>query len=249
MRRSVKVAIAAVVGVGVLAGLGEWGLRLAVPGVVETVAREQLSLPATHPVEVSIGGSALLSAIGGGVGDIAVDIPDAPVLDGVRASLNLTADRIPFNVEGSDMRGATASIYVATEDLGPVISVLTDGVVDEGKTASGELVVGRQFDAFGFSVPLQATLGLKAVDGEVLVDPRGLSAVGFDLSAEDLVASSGGLLDPLLSERQICVAEWLPAGAKLSDIHITRGGAKVEFDLAPDLFSNPAQQEMGTCGG
>lgn len=142
----------------------------------------------------------------------------------------------------------TAAIYVKTADLGPVISMLTSGVADSGKTSSGELVVGHQLEALGFTVPIEATLGLSAIDGEVLVEPRGLSAVGFDLSVDQLAAATGGLLDPLLSARQLCVSEWIPAGATLNDISITPSGARVEFGLAPDFLSNPVQQELGTCG-
>lgn len=248
MPRPLKVIIALVVTVGVLAGLAEWGLRLAIPGVVEKIAREQLDLPRSHPVDVQLGGSALLYAIGGGVGDIEVEIPDAPVADGVRATLDFRADRSPFDPSQGEMEGVTAAIYVKTADLGPVISLLTSGLVDSGKTSSGELVVGRQLEALGFSVPIEATLGLSAVDGEVLVEPRGLSAVGFDLSVDQLASATGGLLDPLLSARQLCVSEWIPAGATLTDISITTSGARVEFGLAPDFMSNPAQQELGTCG-
>lgn len=248
MPRPLKVVIALVVSVGVLAGLAEWGLRLAIPGVVEKIAREELDLPRSHPVDVQLGGSALLYAIGGGVGDIEVEIPDAPVADGVRATLDFRADRSPFDPSQGEMDGVTAAIYVKTADLGPVISMLTSGAVDSGKTSSGELVVGRQLEALGFTVPIEATLGLSAVDGEVLVEPRGLSAVGFDLSVDQLASATGGLLDPLLSARQLCVSEWLPAGAELRDITITTSGARVEFALAPDFLSNPAQQELGTCG-
>lgn len=248
MARTLKVIVALVVTVGVLAGLGEWGLRLAIPGVVRGIAQEQLDIPNSHPVEVDLGGSALLHAIGGGVGDITVEIPDAPVADGVRATLIFSAKRSPFDPSKGDLTDAKAAVYVPTADLGPMISLLTNGVVDSGKTSSGELVVGRQLEALGFTVPIEATLGLTAVDGEVLVEPRGLSAVGFDLSVDQLASATGGLLDPLLSARQLCVREWLPAGATLSDIRITTSGARVEFELAPDFLANPQQQELGACG-
>ncbi|GAA1323025.1 LmeA family phospholipid-binding protein [Leucobacter albus] len=247
MPRWLKVTVALVITVGVLAGLGEWGLRLAVPAVVQGAVRDKLDLPRNHPVDVQLGGSALLNAIRGGVGDIEVDIPNAPVADGVRATLTFEADRVPFGVTSGEMAGATAQIFVTAEDLGPVISMLTNGVVDSGKTSSGELVVGRQLEALGFTVPIEATLGLSAVDGEVLVEPRGLSAVGFDLSVDQLAAATGGMLEPLLSARQVCVSQWLPVGATLTDIKITASGARVEFALAPDLLSDSTQQALGTC--
>lgn len=248
MPRWVKVIIALVLTLGVLGGLAEWGLRLAVPGIVEGAVRQKLDLPRSHPVDVELGGSALLHAIRGGVGDISVEVPDAPVADGVRATLTFRAEQVPFGVTSGAMTAPHAEIFVPADDLGPVISLLTNGVADTGKTSSGELVVGKQLEALGFTVPIEATLGLSVVDGEVLVEPRGLSAVGFDLTTEQLAAATGGLLEPLLSARQICVAEWLPRGATLRDVKITASGARVAFALSPTLLSDSAEQQRGTCG-
>ncbi|KIP51466.1 LmeA family phospholipid-binding protein [Leucobacter komagatae] len=247
MPRSLKVIIALVVSIGVLAGLGEWGLRLLVPGIVETQVRSKLDLPKSHPVDVELGGSALLHAIRGGVGDIEVDIPDAPVVDGVTATLTFRADQVPFAVTTGDIENPTASIYVPAANLGPVISMLTSGVADTGKTSGGDLVVGRTIDALGFQVPIEATLKLSVEDGMVRVEPTGLSAVGFDLSAEQLAAATGGLLDPLLSSRVMCVSDKLPAGVTLEQIRVTTGGASVDVSLTPDFLSNAAQRAPGTC--
>lgn len=248
MPRWLKVLIALVVSVGVLAGLAEWGLRLMVPGIVETQVRSKLDLPRSHPVEVTLGGSALLHAVQGGVGDIEVEVPDAPVVDGVVATLAFRADRVPFAVTTSEMTGANASIFVPAERLGPAISLLTSGVADSGKTSGGELVVGRTIDVLGFKVPIEATLKLSIDDGQVFVEPTGLSAVGFDMSADQLLAATGGFLEPLLSSRSMCVSDRLPAGVVLQDVRVTAGGARIDVSLAPDFLTDAAQQELGTCG-
>lgn len=247
MPRWLKVTIALVVSVGVLAGLAEWGLRLLVPGVVESQVRSKLDLPKSHPVDVELGGSALLHAIQGGVGDIEVEIPDAPIADGVIATLTFRADQVPFAVTTGELTNPTAAIFVPAAELGPVISMLTSGVADSGKTSGGDLVVGRTIDALGFQVPIEATLKLSVEDGMVRVEPTGLSAVGFDLSAEQLAAATGGLLDPLLSSRVLCVSDRLPVGVTLEQIGITAGGARVGVSLAPDFLSNAEQRAPGTC--
>lgn len=247
MPRWSKVLLTLVIVTGVLAGLGEWGLRLAIPGIVQTAVREQLDLPRSTPVDVSLGGSALLAALGGGVGNVGVEVPDAPVADGVRASLKFHADRVPFAVTSGELSDATASIFVDAADLGPVISLLTGGVADSGKTNGGALTVGRSIDAFGFSVPIEATLKLSIVDGNVRVEPAGLSAVGFDLDASQLANATGGLLDPLLSPRLVCVADRLPAGITLRDVRVTTGGVRLDVALSDDFLSNDAARQLGTC--
>lgn len=247
MPRWIKVLIAAVLTIGVLGGLAEWGLRLVVPGVLENQLRDNLELPRSQPVVVTLGGSALLYAVQGSIGDVTVEMVDAPVADGVRATLELHADRVPFSATSKEMRNATASIFVAGDELGPVVSLLTNGVADSGQTENGSITVGRTVETFGFQVPLKATLGLSVEDGEVRVEPRGLSAVGFDLSAEQIAAATGGLLDPLLSAHVICVADRMPAGIDLESIRVSMGGVRVDVDLAPDFLSNPKQQQLGSC--
>lgn len=247
MSRPVKALIAVVVSLVVLAGVAEWGLRIAIPNVVEREVRSNLDLPHSHPVEVKLGGSALLNALRGGVGDIDVEIVDAPVADGVQATLAFHAERIPFAVTSAEMSDAEASIFVLSGDLDPVISWLTSGAADSGKPHRGDLVVGRTIDAFGFSVPLEATINLSVEDGKVRVVPTGLSAVGFDMSADRLAAATGGLLDPLLSPHLVCVDDRIPAGVTLDKITVAPGGVRVNVSLASDFLSNEAQHELGTC--
>lgn len=221
---------------------------MVVPGVLETELRDNLDLPRSQPVDVTLGGSALLYAVQGGIGDVTVEMTDAPVADGVRATLEFHADRVPFDATSREMTNATATIFVAGDELGPVVSLLTNGVADSGKTENGSITVGRTVETFGFQDPLKATLGLSVEGGDVCVEPRGLSAVGFDLSADQIAAATGGLLDPLLSAQLICVADRMPAGIALESIRVSMGGVRVDVDLAPDFLSNPAQQHLGSCG-
>ena len=247
MSRPVKALIAVIISLVVLAGVAEWGLRLAIPSVVEGEVRSNFDLPRNHPIDVELGGSALLHALGGGIGDISVEIVDAPVADGVQATLAFRAERIPFAATYADMSDASASIFVMSSDLDPVISWLTSGAADSGKTRRGDLVVGRTIDAFGFSVPVEAAISLSVEDGNVRVVPTGLSAVGFDMSADRLAAATGGLLDPLLSPHVVCVDDRIPEGVTLEEITVARTGVRVNVSLAPDFLSNPEQRENGSC--
>lgn len=247
MPRWGKALIAIAVTLLVLAGAGELGLRSIIPGVVEGQVREQLNLPKSHPVDVALGGSTLLHALQGGVGNIDVEVPDAQVTDGVEATLSFHADRVPFAVTSGEMSGATASAYVSSANLGPVISTLTNGLADEGRTLGGSLIVGKTISAFGFSVPLEGTLKLSVTDGDVRVEPTGLSAVGFDLSTDQIVAATGGLLEPLLSARVVCIADQIPAGITLDGVDVATGGVRVDVVIADDFLSNAAERDLGTC--
>lgn len=247
MPRWGKWLIGLVVGIAVLAVIAEFALRAIIPNVLGNALRDGLNLPKNHPVEVTMGGLAVGYAITGDMGDIDVQIPDAPVVEGVEASLSFHADRAPFDVTKGEIQGGTASAFVTTKQLTPLITLFTNGVADSGGLKDGDLAVGRTIDAFGFTVPLEATLQLGIEDGEVRIDPTGLSAVGFSFDADQLAAATGGLLKPLLESRLVCVSDRIPQGITLTAIDVMRTGVQVEADLDPQLLSNPQQLELGSC--
>ena len=246
----VKRLIVIVASVAVLAGLGELALRLIIPNTISGAVRTQLKLTPDHPVDVSLGGSALLHALTGRVGDVTVSVPDAPLVEGLTADAEVRAASVPFNPISGEIREGSVSLTLSEAQLGPVISTLTSGVADSGEVQDGALVVGRTMEIFGQQVPLSATLRLKAVgDGDVEVSPEGLSAAGFDLSAETIAQIGGSVLEPLLQPRTVCVRDQLPRGITLTNITFSsRGSVIIDADLAPGILSDPAEQAKGSCG-
>lgn len=241
--------LSVVVVLGVLAGGAEFALRMIIPGVIEGVVRSQLKLTADHPVEVDLGGSALLSAVQGGVGDVTIDIDRVPLLDGVETNATFHASKVPFNPLSGKITDGTVELVVPKDQLGSVVKMLTSGVAQTGEARGGSLVVGRSVELFGQEVGLTAKLGLKVNDGAVEIDPQGVNAAGFDLTAEQLAAATGSLLDPILQPQTVCVRDQLPAGVTLTDITLSStGSARITADLSPSIFSDPKQQQPGTCG-
>lgn len=241
--------LAVLVGVGVLAGAAELALRLIVPGVIGGIVREQLSLSDDHPVEVSLGGSALAFALRGGIGDVTVEIPDAPLIEGVPVDARVHAGFSPFNPAEGEIEGGTASLTVPREQLGAVISMLTSGVAQSGEVRDGELAVGRDIEVFGQKITLTARIALEVHDGDVEIVPRGVNAAGLDLSAEQISQATGSLLDPILQPQTVCVRDRLPAGVTLSGVRLSStGSASIEAVLDPRILSDPAELQPGSCG-
>jgi hypothetical protein len=236
-------------GIALLAGAAEVALRLIIPGVIGSIVRDQLQLTDDHPVEVSLGGSALLHAVRGGIGDVSVEIPDAPLVEGIPVDARVHADFSPFDPQSGEINGGTASLTVPKEQLGSVISLLTAGVAQTGEVHGGELAVGRTVEAFGQKLTLTARIGLAVHDGDVEIQPRGVNAAGLDLSAEQISQATGSLLDPILQPQTVCVRDRVPAGVTLTDIVLSStGSVRIEADLDPGILSDPAQLEPGSCG-
>lgn len=232
-----------------LAGAAEFALRLFIPGIVEGVVRGQLGLTNDHPVDVDLGGSALLSATRGGIGNVTIDVPGVPVLDGVETDAVLKAELIPFNPLVGELTNARVTLTVPKDQLDPVVSLVTNGVAETGEVSDGVLAVGRSIELFGQQVALTAKLGVEVKDGAVEVEPLGVNAAGFELSSEQLAATTGSLLEPILKPQTLCVRDQIPAGVTLTDVTFSSTGSVViDADLAPGVVSNPKLRAPGSCG-
>ncbi|QAB18310.1 hypothetical protein Leucomu_10620 [Leucobacter muris] len=238
-----------VVAVVLLGGAAEVALRLIVPDTIRGAARVGLRLTVDHPVEVSMGGSALLNAFRGGVGDVTVTVPDAPLIEGVKADATVHASLVPFNPMVGEIRDASVSLRVDRDQLGPVVNLVTQGVAQTGEVRDGSLVVGRSIEIFGQEVPLSASLGVAVAGaGEIEIEPRGVTAAGLDLSTEQLAQAAGGLLDPLLQPQVLCVRDQLPRGVALTGITLSStGSATISADLAPGIVSDERERLNGSC--
>jgi len=241
--------LSAILAIAVLGGAVELVLRAISPGIVADSVREGLGLTPDHPVEVSLSGSSLLNALRGGIGGVTVTVPDAPLLEGVSADGTVRASFVPFDPTRGEIRDGTAELRVDKEQLGSVVSLLTQGVAQTGEVRDGSLVVGRTLELFGQQVPITASLGLRVTeDGEVEVEPRGAAAAGFDLNADQLADVGGGILRPLLETQTVCVRGNLPAGVELTGISLSStGSAAISADLSPRILSDPAEQQPGSC--
>lgn len=230
--------------IGALAGAAELALRAILPAPVANVMRDMFGLSPDHPVDVQLGGSTLLNAVTGRIGDVTVEIDDAAIVEGLRGDLRMHADSLPFDAASGAIEGATAQFTVDREDLPAAVAMLTGGIADSGEVREGVLTVGKKLEIFGVGMQVSVSIGLDVVDGEVLVNPVALRAAGFDLSTEQLTSMLG------LSEQTVCVAGYIPAGITLTGIDLSStGSVSLRADVAPDIAANPAQQQPGTCAG
>lgn len=241
--------LSVVVVLGVLGGAAELALRMILPGIVEAAVRTQLKLTDDHPVEVTLGGSALFSALQGGVGDVTIAIDKLPLPGGIETDASFHSGKVPFNPLSGEISDGTVELVVPKDQLGGVVKTLTKNVAQTGEVSGGSLVVGRSVELFGQEVALNAKLGIEVKDGAVEISPQGVTAAGFDLTAEQLATATGSLLDPILQPQTVCVRDQLPAGVTLTDIELSStGSARITADLNPGIFSDPKQRKQGSCG-
>ncbi|QYM75691.1 DUF2993 domain-containing protein [Leucobacter luti] len=243
-----KKLLGVVIALAVLGGGAELALRLFVPSVIETAVRSQLKLSGDHPVDVELGGSVVLNALRGGVGNVTVEVPDTPLVDGIVADATVRAGLVPFNPLNGEIQDGSVELTVPQDQLGSIVKLLTKGVATTGEVRDGDLLIGRSVTLLGQEIPLTIALGISVANGDVLLEPKQVSAAGLDLTAEQISQATGALLDPVLHPAPVCVRDQLPAGVTLTDVQLSSTGtAVIEASLAPDAVSNPEQRAKGSC--
>jgi hypothetical protein len=242
-------ALVALVVLVLFVGTAEIALRLIIPDIITGQVRQSLQLSDDHPVTTVLGGSVALNAVTGRIGDVTISVDDAPVTNGIIADLRAHADSLPFDLKSGDVVGGTARVTIPADRLDPVVTLLTRGVAQTGQIEGGELVVGRSLNIFGQSLPLEVRLGLTIGDGDVLLQPESVAVVGLGLTADQISAATGTLLDPILRPEPLCVRSALPVGITLTDITFSStGSVSVDLSLSPGILSDPSQQQLGSCG-
>lgn len=240
-----------VLSIAALGGIAELGLRAIIPTVIANLVRDNMGLPKDHPVEVKLGGSALFPALTGHVNDVTLRVSDVEVYDSIEADLFASAALIPFDPTTGEMKGATASVTIPSTSMDSVMSLVSNGLIDEGEVQNGTIELGHTMQMFGFDARIAATLAVSIDDGNVLVEPAAISAAGFNLTAEELRPLLGNAAAALLDTHTVCVRDQIPAGITLTKVELKSnalgGTATVSASLAPDLLSNPKQQQPGTC--
>ncbi len=238
---------------GLLIAGVEVALRAIIPGIIATSIRDSFGLSVDQPVEVELQGSALLPALSGRVGHVDVTVPNVEVFEGIHATLQASADSMPFDPTAGSVDDATASVTVSSRSLGQVVSLATNGLADIGEIVGDQVRVGTQLSLFGFEVPFTALLALSVSDGELLVEPTAVQVTGFDFSVDELRNLTSGPIAELLSPHLICVSDRIPQGITLTDLTVQQrlvapqASVTLSVALAPDILSDPAQLEMGTC--
>lgn len=245
------ILIAIVVAIATLAGIAELALRAIIPNVIASAVRDNMHLSSDHPVEVDLGGSALFPALTGHVNNVTMRVPRVDVIEGIEADLFASADSVPFDPTKGDIQGAVASATIPSKNMDAVMSLVSEGFIDEGAVRDGGIELGRTMQIFGFDAHISATLAISIDNGDVLVNPISVRAAGFDLTAEQLRPLLGDAAAALLDTHKVCVRDRLPAGITLKNVDLRAnalgGSATVTAALDPDILSNPAKLQVGSC--
>jgi len=198
-------------------------------------------------VDVAFAGSMVLQAIRGTIGQADVTVDDAS-FGPLTGDLDIRAQGVPLDstqpVEQLDI-----TMAVTEENVGKLADYLSGLEVADIALEEPEIVVESEFSLFGVSVPIHLGLEPAAVEsGAIGFTPSSIEVAGRRLAADDLRSSEfGALAQPILEQREVCIAEYLPEALTLQEVDVGGEELGARFTGTDVLLSEDELTAVGSC--
>lgn len=213
--------------------------------IAEAQVAEQLEADLPEGVEgeidVSIGGfSVIAQYVTGFMEEVRLRAPEL-VVAGAPIDVAVELRDVPPALDGPVGR-IEASVRA---DASAVDALVTLAGVEGGVTLGhGDVAYERSVEVVG--VPLRVVVTATPVAaGDTVV----LESVAAELAAGDTSVDVSSLVDRVLGDGpvEVCVAEYLPEGARLGSIAITPDGVRVDLDAERLSLDEQSLATMGGC--
>lgn len=250
-RRGFWIAAAVVVGllVAVFAA-GEAIARSVIQDRVDQAVRDA-GVEASGPVSVDIPGLVLPQLIGGRIGEATASAQDVTV-EGITADVTL-------DVRGLDVRGTTAESATAEASLdAPALEALLDrasagsvwqelGSAARVAIAEPHVEVSGELPVLGIGLPVAMSLTPSAADGALMLAPESVAIGDWTLTRDDLDALPSGTPEAVARPIPVCLAEAIPRGIALDDVHIEGERVLAGFRIDGSILTDPVLRQPGDC--
>ncbi|WP_347754637.1 DUF2993 domain-containing protein [Agrococcus sp. ProA11] len=243
-RGFVILAIVLVV-VAALVVAAELVARQVVPDTIRSTVVEQLSLPPEHPVQVEVDGILLPQLVAGSLADVRI-ASEAVTVGAFAGDITAQFEDVPIRGDGAAASGA-AQVRMTTEQLRSLLATIDGFPAETIELEAPNVTASTEFSLLGATIALGLVLEPSAADGDLVLSPVEGSIAEATVTAEQLRQQFGGLLEPVLQDRSVCVASSLPAALTLESIEVEADELVAGFDIDGGIINDPALQEDGTC--
>lgn len=243
---AILVLVGIVVVLGIVAVIAESIARQQASALIADQVRSTLQLEADHPVDVTIDGvSVLWQALSGRIDKVTVDAADVSFGELV-GDLTLIAEGTP--IDTAQPADSVQAVYrVAEADVAALAGFLAGSVVNDVQLDEREIRFQTAFSFFGvdFSVGLGVTPS--AQDGQLAFTPSSVVLGDERLDAADLQQQFGPIVEPLLTSRLFCVAQYLPQALALTAVQVGDEQLVVVFSAENVALGGSEFSTLGTC--
>ena len=224
----------------------EFIARSVVTSTVRSLVVQNLGIPDDQDVNVQVAGLVLPQVITGRLDEVAVssdDVTLGPITGDVRVDLR----GVPVSA-GAAVDGGVASVRLDQDQLRALLGQLPDLPAGTVSVAAPDVTFETSLSLFGIAIPVGVAVTPGAADGDLTLTPASFQVAGNELDADTLRGQFGGVADPILQTRSLCIADRLPAGLTLTSATVQGQDLVATFDVAGGIVNDPALQADGTCG-
>ena len=216
-----------------------------VRGLVERAVASQLkqTLSIRTAVDVKVEGVSVLAQVITGRLEQVTATAERVHLGELAGRARVVARGVPFDsaMPVSDVR---LEFAVAEKDLPAISSNLSGLPVSTVTVERPNVNFTADFDVLGVPVPLGVGLAPKAARGAIAFTPTSIRLGDAEFTADALRAQFGPLADVALATQDICIAESLPAGLRLTAVDLPDNEFVLLFRANDVELDNP---RLGSC--
>jgi hypothetical protein len=208
--------------------------------------RSSLSIPASEPVDVTVGGaSVLLQLLSGTLDRVDVDVPTLSI-GNLSGGGSLTATGIPID-QGKPVD--TLRVQFSTDQAGlqKLWAGLTGLPANTVALVNGAIQVSTSVTVFGRALPVGISFTPAAKSGELQLTPTSVKVSGQTLTAAQLKTTLGSVGASLLDTRQLCIANQLPSGFTLDRVTVSGSTLSLSVAAKQVAMSTATFTSKGTC--
>lgn len=214
---------------------------------IETQVRSSLSVPASTPVKVSVGGtSVLFQLLLGSLDRVEVGVASVS-LGALSGSAQMTASDIPLDTN----KPTAHARFVFVTDQTALKSLFSTipGLLPKQITVDDEKVtLGTEITVAGYSLPVGIQFKPSASKGQLQLTPTAIIINKLNFTAEQLKSSVfGSLAAPLFVSHTVCVAPLLPKGFTLESVYVTGKSIQLTVSAENIRLNNKLLSSKGTC--
>lgn len=222
-------------------------LRQTVPNRIADEIRQHLKLSDDHPVEVrGIEGLLTLQVIRGALDNVTVEVDDAPLGDGMRASVLFSTTSLPTRGKPRILGETEVRVTFDETQLAEVLRLHSRGIGETVTIEGDHLSIGTTVTLFGQRFHVTLTLVVEVREGSLHIEPISIDAGLLELTVEQL--RNFPALEELSLGFDVCVADRLPRGVTLESVELsTQRTLTLVADVDPRIIDDESLQRFGTC--
>jgi len=214
---------------------------------IESQLRTSLDVPASTPIDVSVGGTSVLYQLISGSLD-RVDVGVGRVsLGALSGSAQLTAADIPLDT--SKPTRLLRVVFVTDQTALKALFSTVPGLSPKQITIKdGKVILGTEVTLVGYSLPVGIEFTPSASKGNLQLTPSSIVINNLDFTAEQLKKSAfGSLAEPLFVGHSICIAPLLPKGFTLESVYVEGESIQLTVSAENVELNSKTLSSKGSC--